>query len=103
MKKLLTLYLKEVNVMGLIDSVIGKRRHIVVNKKDLVKALEVINQNKIYNMDIGSCGWDDLSKWFIHFNATNKKWGNIVQELNVIRVWKNTDIPDKGEGVYSTD
>ena len=89
--------------MRLIDSFIIKRRHIIVNKKDLINVLSEINKNKIYNITIGSCGWADETKWFIHFDASNKKWQNILINLNVIRVWKNTDIPDKGEGVYSTD
>lgn len=57
------------------------------------------------NMAIGNCGWgDDTKKWFIHFTTTEYKWNLIRNDLKVVRVFKNTDIPkDKIGTVYSTD
>jgi hypothetical protein len=32
-------------------------------------------------MSVGSCGWVDRTKWFIHFNASNESWASIITEL----------------------
>lgn len=92
-----------------IDKIIVKRRHLIFEENDMIKVLKTVD--KIHdrgwlrnNVAIGNCGWDDRAKWFIHFDASNERWEQIKNDLNVKRVWNNTDIPEKSTGVvYSTD
>lgn len=91
---------------NLLDLFVTKRCHLVVEEQDVVKTLRVINQNHrtVPDMAVGNCGWDDTNKWFIHFTTTKAKWKIIRKELNVVRVFENTDIPANKVGVvYSTD
>lgn len=94
------------------DSIIYKRRGLVFEEADIARVLTVINKrvcNKTIgmmkvDMSVGNCGWADATKWFVHFNATENQWVKIVDDLKVIRVWGNTDIPKDCVGqVYSTD
>ena len=90
----------------LLDLVLVKRRHLYVNEKNLTNLLKVLNRHYVINnISVGNCGWeDDPDKWFVNFDACNKKWDEIRSELNVVRVWTNSDIPHGDvDGVYSND
>lgn len=94
----------------LIGKFIVKRRTLIFNEVDLIKALNTINQhdgrlnNLNRNMTVANCGWTDRRKWFIHFDASDKTWESIRDELKVIRVWETTDIPKDSIGqFYTTD
>lgn len=86
-----------------IDLIIVKRRHVIVNEIDIVKVIKALDTKRINNIEIGNCGWDDAHKWFIYFKVNNNKWHKLVQELGITRVWKFTDIPVNGDGIYSTN
>lgn len=90
---------------SLIDRIVTKRRHLVVEEQDVINTLKVINSHKIYtDIAVGNCGWADTSKWFIHFTTSNATWEIIRKELKVVRVFGNVDIPENAIGiVYSTD
>ena len=94
----------------LIEKLIIKRRTLVFEEADLVKVLNTINQhdgrtNRVSrDMVVKNCGWEDRTKWFVRFDASDKTWNSIVSELKVIRVWNEWDIPENSIGkVYSTD
>ena len=87
-----------------IDLIIVKRRHVIVNEIDIVKVIKALDTKRIINIEIGNCGWgDDADKCFIYFKVNNNKWHKLVQELGISRVWKFTDIPVNGDGIYSTN
>lgn len=92
---------------NLLNKILTRRCHLVVEEEDIIRVLKVINKHHrlVPNMAIGNCGWgDDTKKWFIHFKTTEYKWELIRNDLKVVRVFKNTDIPkDKIGTVYSTD
>lgn len=92
---------------NLMDLIITKRHHLIVEEQDVVKTLKVINQHHkiVPDMAVGNCGWaDDTNKWFIHFTTSRAKWKAIRNELKVVRVFENLDIPKNTIGVvYSTD
>ena len=93
-------------MVKLIDKMIIKRRHIIVDAEDVLHALSVIQSHHpfIPDMAVGKCGWAKSNKWFIHFECSNKKWELIRHELEVVRVFSNNDIPNANFGaVYSTD
>ena len=91
----------------LLDKIMTRRCHLVVEEDDVIRVLKVINKHHklVPNMSVGNCGWgDDTKKWFIHFTTTKHKWDLIRTELKVIRVFKNTEIPKNCIGtVYTTD
>lgn len=88
----------------LFDRFTVKRRHIVMNKEDVMNTLEFINSIGLYDVGIGNCCWDDERKWFIDFDASDMKWIAVRDGLNVNRIWKWNDIPEKAIGkIYSTD
>ena len=92
---------------NLLNKILARRCHLVAEEEDIIRVLKVINKHHrlVPNMAIGNCGWgDDTKKWFIHFTTTEYKWNLIRNDLKVVRVFKNTDIPkDKIGTVYSTD
>lgn len=90
---------------NLLHGLVTKRRHLVMEEENVMKVIKVLNNHKLYReISIGNCGWEDTSKWFIHFDASRKQWNSIVTELNVIRVWKYCNIPEDITGmVYSND
>lgn len=97
-------------MLKLMEKIIVKRRGLVFEEVDLTKVLGVINQHQDPwfisrpNMSVGNCGWKDKTKWFVHFDASKDAWQKIVNDLKVIRVWSNADIPKNCIGqVYSTD
>lgn len=97
-------------MLKLIDKLIIKRRHLIFEEDDMIRVLKVVDKTHDWgwwhgDVAIGNCGWADQGKWFIHFDASNARWDDIKNELQVKRVWRNTDIPEgnvKGN-VYSTD
>ena len=92
---------------NLLNKILARRCHLVVEEEDIIRVLKVINKHHrlVPNMAIGNCGWgDDTKKQFIYFTTTEYKWDLIRNDLKVVRVFKNTDIPkDKIGTVYSTD
>ena len=94
----------------IIDKLTIKRRNLIFDEADMVKVLNTINQHdSIWNLlnrciSIGNCGWADRTKWFVHFDASNRTWNLIRSELKVVRVWDNASIPESSIGkIYSTD
>lgn len=90
--------------MKLFGNVFSKVRHIVVSEDRIIETLRILNASKIYNVTIGDCGWEGMNVWFVNFDCREKRWEQIRNELKVIRVWSNNDIPKTcGNAVYSTD
>lgn len=92
-------------MMNLFYDLKVKRRHLVVDERDVLNIIRVLNKyGCLTGMGVGNCGWADRTKWFIHFDMSGRKWDRLVAELDVIRVWKNCDIPNGITGkVYSND
>jgi len=90
-----------------IDRFVPVRHELVVNEEDVVNTLKVIQRyhKVVPDMAVGNCGWaDDPEKWFIFFDTTNHVWEHIRNDLKVVRVFGNKDIPTNTRGVvYSTD
>lgn len=90
-----------------LDRILTRRCHLIVEEEDMIRALNVINKHHRVapDMRVGNCGWaDDTKKWFIHFTTTEYKWNLIRNDLKVVRVFENTDIPKNCiEKVYTTD
>ena len=90
----------------LMNKLVRRYYHLVLNEKDVIKVLKVINKHHkvVPDMTVGNCGWKDDKKWFIHFYTTESKWEVIRKELKVIRVFSYLDIPEENDGnVYSMD
>lgn len=76
-------------MFNLFDIFAKKRRHLIVEEEDVMTVLKVFNKVNhsfkigiLMNMEIGNCGWaKEPSKWFINFDATNKKWKAIIAAL----------------------
>ena len=71
-----------------IFGIFGKYRHMLVDASELTKALQVLNKLNISclpsegNMKVGNCGWAKAPDcWFITFNATNRKYVDILKEF----------------------
>lgn len=68
-----------------------KHRHkIVLDEKDVMKALKIIDDTSIIcilnEMEIGNCGWaDEPTMWFIHFTFANTDWSDCLSKLKQIR------------------
>lgn len=98
-------------IIKLINKIVVKRRHIIVEEEDLNRVLTTIHSvNRevgsytYMHMEIGNCGWADEKKWYIHFITSEDKWNVIKQKLNIVRIWFDEDIPCGTIGtVYSTD
>ena len=92
---------------NLTDYIITKRCHLVLEEQDVIKTLNAINRHYrvVPEIRVGNCGWvDDSNQWFIHFTATKAKWKVIRNELKVVRVFDNGEIPKNSVGkVYTTD
>lgn len=64
-----------------------KRRNLVVEEKDVTTVLTVINQHQGFfsndNKIVKNCGWEnDPSKWVIKFNASEREWGRMAEDLH---------------------
>lgn len=92
---------------NLLNQVVTKRCHLVLEEQDVINTLKMINKHHriVPDMAVGNCGWaDDPNKWFIHFTTTRAKWNVIRNELKVVRVFGNIDIPKNTVGiVYTAD
>lgn len=92
---------------NILDHIITKRYHFVVEEQDVVKTLNTINKHQriVPDMRVGNCGWaDDPNKWFIHFTTSKAKWELIRNDIKLVRVFGNMDIPKNSVGkVYTTD
>ena len=90
----------------LMNKLVHRYYHLILNENDVISTLKVINKHHkvVPDMAVGNCGWNDTSKWFIHFYTTESKWEEIRKELRVIRVFNYTDIPEENNGnVYTMD
>lgn len=68
-----------------------RRREFIVDEQDLIHVLKAINNNLHYlDGQVGNCGWGDgeESKWFVLFYANNRKFSQIIQDLNEIGEFK---------------
>lgn len=72
-------------------------RNFIVEEQDVTTVLEVVNKHrKNCNVDVNNCGWKEQpSKWFISFDANQKEYGNIVEELNKVGGIKLDVRPDR--------
>ena len=91
----------------LMDKVIIKRRHLIVDAEEVLHVLGVIQSHHsvVPDMNVGNCGWaNSPDKWFVYFDCSNAKWDLIRYELQVVRVFATKDIPNGQLGVvYTTD
>lgn len=76
-------------MFGLLNGFTKKVRDIFVDQNDVLLVLEVINNlnqksalDVITNMSVTHCGGDDeLTKWIIMFDATDKNWRAFIKGL----------------------
>ena len=66
-----------------------KRRNLVVDEKDVTTVLTAINQHQGFfsndNKIVRSCGWEnEPEKWVIKFNASEREWGRMTEDLQKI-------------------
>lgn len=72
-----------------------KKRHILVNEKDVTMAIKIVNEVKgdhilvaaalmnLCNFSVGWCGWAKAPEcWFIDFVATDNDWNKICRDFN---------------------
>lgn len=97
--------------MKKLDGFIYNLRHLVLDEESVLATIKHIQEacTSIWsiikqNMAVGNCGWADRKKWFIHFTCSNKEWEILRNEMNIIRVFGNMDVPENTNGnVYTTD
>lgn len=90
------------------DKIVTERHHLILEEEDVTRVIGVINNSYKYFRPVtraGHCNWaDDPKKWYVHFTVTREKWNIIRHELNVVRMFTNTEIPINTIGViYTTD
>ncbi len=62
-----------------------ERRRILIDKKDMVKALEILDNNKatwhgLTKLKLGCCNFEKAPDcWFIALSVSNKKWATILK------------------------
>lgn len=80
------------------SGMVSKTREFIVEEKDVTMVLDVINKHrKTFNLYVGNCGWADTpNKWFISFDAKDKNYGKIINELNEMGTFK-LDVRPKGQ------
>lgn len=70
---------------NLLKKVIIKRHYLILEEKDVIKTLDVINRHETVFINqklvVGNCGWDETTKWFIHFSASESQWESIKDDL----------------------
>lgn len=64
-----------------------KRRILIVEENDVTLVLSVINSHQGFfsndNKIVRNCGWDtDPTKWVIKFNASEREWGLMAEDLS---------------------
>lgn len=62
------------------------RRCFIMEEKNVTSILTVLNRHyrwyNSWNLAVGSCAWaDEPTKWFIHFDATNKQYDNVLKDI----------------------
>lgn len=75
--------------MKLFGYVIARRRRLIVEEKDMMsvlRALDTVSRSSklpyAMSMEVGNCGWaDEPTKWFVEFDATDRRWKNVIAEL----------------------
>lgn len=98
---------------NIVNKIIIKRRSLVFDEVDIARVLRVVSDctsKPIFDMipvdmTIRKCQYvSHPFKWTVEFNATNETWNNLVDKLNVVRVFKYTAIPKDYTGlVYTID
>ena len=80
------------------SSIFKKTREFIVEEKDVIDVLKAINKHLGWlDGQVGNCGWaEEPTKWFITFDATDKKYGRIINDLNEIGEFK-LDVRPKGQ------
>lgn len=83
-------------------NIFKKEREFVVEEKNVMNVLKVINNHLGYlEGQVGNCGWaEEPTKWFVVFYATNKRYGNILEELNKMGTFKLTVRPGGKTDIY---
>lgn len=69
-------------------------RKLIVEEADVTTVLAAINRHQGFfsniNKRVGNCGWaDEATKWYVHFYASSREWGQIAKDLSefgIIRV-----------------
>lgn len=66
-----------------------KKRNLIVDEADVTLVLTAINDHQGFfsndNKIVRNCGWEsDPSKWVIKFNASDREWGSMAEDLNNI-------------------
>lgn len=66
--------------------VLKGRRYFITDEKYVTKLLTVINAYDKFlgnqNLAVGNCKWaDDPEKWFVHFDASNKDYDEILKDI----------------------
>lgn len=64
-----------------------KKRYLIVEEKNVTLALTLINRHQGFfsndNKIVKNCGWEsDPSKWVIKFNASDREWSRIAEDLS---------------------
>ena len=73
----------------LTEFLIGERRKLIVDYCNVMLVAQAISMAKyngrksaFTNVRFGQCGWpNDPSKWYIHFDMTNKQWRKFIDIL----------------------
>lgn len=66
-----------------------KRRYLIMDELDVLTVLTAINNHHTFFSNrfklVGNCGWEnEPSKWFVGFDASDKRWSKIAAELSNI-------------------
>ena len=71
------------------ESIMKKRRHLIVDESDVIGVLTILDDikhnsdlNNNLKMEIGKCGCDCIDSWFIEFEATTDQWRKFIDTLN---------------------
>lgn len=77
---------EDITVFNFKEKFIVKRYYLVLDRNDVLTAIEVINKFESWyvgqNLAVGNCGWaNEPYKWFIHFTAPVSKWRKMIGEF----------------------
>lgn len=63
-----------------------KLRTLVMKEADVTAVLQAVNKHNNHEIEsVGNCGWaEQPDMWFVHFEATEKKYKKIVCDLKQI-------------------
>lgn len=76
-------------MINLIEEFVKVRRHIILDERDVMTMLRVLDDLSIepkhiirMNMEIGNCGWENRPKcWYIFFDLSDKYWKTLISIL----------------------